>query len=213
MWEELTEKTKAAEQPTVLTTDSVSSPPTVVPAKASVAQRPHWVTIVLGSVSPLISIGALSISLISYHFSVQSVQIGQRAYVHTDLAVENTGANEWKFELMLENLGNTPARVSEVSVGRAEVSDSRNLPRVELLMKPAFRDERATIGSKQKSAYCCALASLQDDSPKDGEAQVVVLVDYSDVFGNSRVEKLTCIVLFQADAKTPYIEQCDDNEI
>lgn len=47
----------------------------------NVADRPHWITILIGFVSPSVAIVALIISLQSLNTSKQSLEIGQRAYV------------------------------------------------------------------------------------------------------------------------------------
>jgi hypothetical protein len=46
-----------------------------------VADRPHWITVVLGLVSPLLAGVALIISLESLHTSERTLEVGQRAYV------------------------------------------------------------------------------------------------------------------------------------
>jgi hypothetical protein len=46
-----------------------------------IADRPHWITIVLGLVSPLLAGVALIISLESLHTSERTLEVGQRAYV------------------------------------------------------------------------------------------------------------------------------------
>jgi hypothetical protein len=84
-----------------------------------VAARPHWITICLGLLSPLIAIVAVWIAIRSLGTNQQAMKVGQRAYLTYQVAVTNS--NEvvealrkdkdffLRYQVMFTNMGNTPA--------------------------------------------------------------------------------------------------------
>src|ERR1700678_1482230 len=96
----------------------LQSRPSPIESKAeAMAPRPHWITIFLGLISPMVAIAALAISLLSYHFSVDSVKTAQRAYLRADITIEkeaNGKENIWDVIINARNTGNTPAYITEV---------------------------------------------------------------------------------------------------
>jgi hypothetical protein len=84
-----------------------------------VAARPHWITICLGLLSPLIAIVAVWIAIRSLGTNQQAMKVGQRAYLTYRVAVIN--GNEvvealrkdkdffLRYQVMVTNMGNTPA--------------------------------------------------------------------------------------------------------
>jgi len=68
----------AAPQPPALPS---ISPPASQKLVQKIADRPHWITMILGLLSPLLAAVALVISLQSLRTSERSLEVGQRAYV------------------------------------------------------------------------------------------------------------------------------------
>lgn len=96
---------------------AVPCPPKSPPGKIS--DRPHWITILLGLVSPSIAIAALVIAWGSWETSQRSMKVGQRAYLEYEVAVTN--GNQivealhadrdffLTYQVTVTNMGNTPA--------------------------------------------------------------------------------------------------------
>ena len=95
---------------------------TTAPVKT--ADRPHWITIIIGVLSPTLAVVALAISLRSLNISEQSMKIGQRAYVaisNGELRVTRLGMPgppeiSAEIKVVVKNLGNTPAHFSDVKI-------------------------------------------------------------------------------------------------
>jgi hypothetical protein len=86
--------------------------PKIVESKvtATIAPRPHWITIGLGLVSPLLAVLALVMSIKSLNTSKDSLRIGQRAYLRADanLYQEPNHPDIWTVGVVFKNTGNTP---------------------------------------------------------------------------------------------------------
>lgn len=91
--------------------------------KRKTADRPHWITILIGLGSPLLAGVALIISLESLKTNQQSIKVGQRAYltVNKGKVIIRKPDNEVPisdhtktliadYEIQVDNLGNTPAQ-------------------------------------------------------------------------------------------------------
>ncbi len=99
--------------------DASPPQPTQIPTPKKVADRPHWVTIVIGILSPLIAVVAVGIAMQSLRTSQQSMKVGQRAYLNYQVAVTNADEIVGKlredkdfflnYQIVVTNLGNTPA--------------------------------------------------------------------------------------------------------
>ena len=94
--------------------------------RTKTADRPHWVTIAIGVLSPSLAVIAVGISIISLNVSQRAFQVGQRAYV-TVSPVEITELDPqasipeseltkrfpisvpFVVKYQIKNLGNTPA--------------------------------------------------------------------------------------------------------
>jgi hypothetical protein len=62
-------------------------PPESTPKR--IADRPHWITILIGFLSPSIALVAAWIAIQSLRTSQQSMKVGQRAYLNYQVAVAN----------------------------------------------------------------------------------------------------------------------------
>ena len=71
----------AKNQPDVPTQTRVAEAPIQRNAPAKVADRPHWITIALGLLSPLVAVVAVWIASQSLKTNQQSMKVGQRAYL------------------------------------------------------------------------------------------------------------------------------------
>jgi len=88
-----------------------------------IADRPHWIAILLGCLSPSIAVVALILSVLALKQSSDSFKIGQRAYVFgafylgDEVPPSSEGATkQWRLGLSFNNTGSTPARITDVSL-------------------------------------------------------------------------------------------------
>jgi len=98
--------------------EKVEPAPPISTAK-KVADRPHWITILIGIFSPSIALVAVGIAVQSLRTSQQSMKVGQRAYLNYQVAVNNGSEIVEKlrsdkdfflnYQVTVTNLGNTPA--------------------------------------------------------------------------------------------------------
>jgi hypothetical protein len=78
--------------PKVHTQPGASSPmPCHSPAPPKSAEKPQWITILLGALSPAIAVVALFVAFFSWHTSDRSMKVGQRAY----LTYQVVGLDPW----------------------------------------------------------------------------------------------------------------------
>jgi hypothetical protein len=96
--------------------------------KPKIADRPHWITIVLGFISPAVAVAALIISFRSLDMSKETLKVGQAAYLSIRegrLSAYNRGEQamasvipvplaEVRYSFVVQNLGNTPARITDI---------------------------------------------------------------------------------------------------
>jgi hypothetical protein len=86
--------------------------------KSKIADRPHWITITLGALSPFLAIIALVMSIKSLNTSRDSLRIGQRAYVQASLTYTQRPDEtlQWDFGVTFKNTGNTPGELVSYTV-------------------------------------------------------------------------------------------------
>lgn len=110
---------EAHNSPDVQTQTERAEPCSLGSTPGKVAAKPHWITICLGLLSPLIAIVAVWIAIRSLGTSQQSMKVGQRAYLTYQVTVTN--GNQvvealrkdkdffLTYQVMVTNMGNTPA--------------------------------------------------------------------------------------------------------
>jgi hypothetical protein len=105
-------------------------PPTPEPMKKKTTDRPHWITICLGLLSPMLAVLALYMSVQSLKTSRDSLEIGQRAYIHGEIVAtqdksfpKSNGYNEWVLTFTLKNQGSTPGIVTHQKIMGIDMSD------------------------------------------------------------------------------------------
>lgn len=129
---------KPSEEPLAEPLPQPDEPKPVVPEppKKKTADRPHWITIGIGLLSPSLAVVGLGISLVSLRtsrestqLSQESMEIGQRAYVHADLLpTVRDEPTRWAYSLLFKNQGNTPAHVFGVVVVAADKDKCQGEP-------------------------------------------------------------------------------------
>jgi hypothetical protein len=128
--DEMRDKVEAGDHAVVeVPVTATKSAPSLTPA---IAPRPHWITILLGLLSPLLATFAVTVSILGYRISSRSLEtsqkslaVGQRAYV----SIKNGRYDERSsqaskppylapmvFSFELFNSGNTPARVDAITL-------------------------------------------------------------------------------------------------
>jgi hypothetical protein len=117
-----------------------------------VAERPHRITILIGIFSPTVGICALIISLFSLRTSVQSLEIGQRAYLSMDSGSfylsegpHDMGTLDLEWVVLagiVHNTGNTPARIKK-TLTTYKLSDGWSISKTSLLQRSS--DPRAGL--------------------------------------------------------------------
>lgn len=189
-----------AEQTGPIETTSIVAPVNV----EATASRPHWITILLGLLSPLLGLVALSISLFTYRFSVKALEISQRAYVHVSITIEGYKKKEdwqpvlfhddsdaWPVRLTISNTGNTPAQF--VHNECAEEHEDRTYSfQKNALEHQAFFPHTVIVGGKTSESIVAGGLP-----PQDGPPLFHVLkceVQYSDVFLSKHMAGIECQV-------------------
>src|ERR1035438_1498502 len=191
------------------------------------ADRPHWIAIVLGLLAPTLGIVALAVSYRSFRVSEQSLEtsrlsvdtsqqsmkVAQRAYIeisneraeirpdhYRELSpLKLTGSDMLAYGFAITNLGNTPAEITEISIGYwlpggwdlAGFAGRPKMPR-----EDRFMPKERYLAPKQ-SIYWHQLANLISQYGSEGydlsnyskqHVAFVMLVgglQYKDTFGDS----------------------------
>jgi hypothetical protein len=166
--------------------------------------RPHWITIVLGFLSPSVAIVALLLSSQSFKISQQalatsqaSLKVGQRAYLQAKLYADQTAEGMWRFGIELRNTGNTPARVTNITATGSGWKPY-NVP-----------GETHAIGAKDSEKVSFALNSAPNGiapglSGSVPIPEVSVAYSYVDIFGDAHSNNLiTCIFVVEIEKGHP----------
>jgi hypothetical protein len=147
--------------------------PFLTPTSESTAPRPHWITVLLGAMSPVLGIAALLISWRSYAISTNSVLVseqslataqmsmkaGQRAYLYVrnssaELTFSNVANPEGVFagcgiEFDVLNMGNTPATIEAINIKFSHDDSWTEAPPVpEAFVKDTTHIRDVVIGPK-----------------------------------------------------------------
>jgi hypothetical protein len=175
--------------------------------QSKTADRPHWITIVIGILSPSLAAVAVAVSMISLNENQHAFKVGQRAYV-TVSPIEITemypqidiprGSEITKHfpitvsvsvKYEIKNLGNTPAfdTVLDLKQGGATslitIDNERpqNIGPKEVLSRNLTIWENWTSADNAYSHYTC----LQCYTSYEGN------MSYRDVFGDTHHEPVT----------------------
>jgi hypothetical protein len=99
------------------------------------ADRPHKITIVIGVLSPLLAIAAVTISLQGVKTSRTAMEVGQRAYLSISDGRLSVSGDQAHYSYVLHNLGNTPAESVSVKymhtgkdIGGVSILDDERIP-------------------------------------------------------------------------------------
>ena len=190
--------------------DEPSPEPDAVVIFGKTAERPHWITIAVGLVSPTIACVALFLSFESIEMSrksldlgVASQKIGQRAYVGAHLTNnveafrEGGGFWLWRVNLELNNTGNTPASVllKSVTQGLGEKMSKFHLY--------AHEHESLFISGKDRATVQVADLTVDGRMLTDSHQMgfplpsLSVVFRYFDAFGDEHLGQITCSYLFE----------------
>ena len=180
------------------------------PAKSTasqrVADRPHWITILLGIFSPSIAFVALFVAWGSWETSQRSMKVGQRAYLQYQVSVTNgsqvlEGLRTDKdfflnYQLTVTNVGNTPADsiVPKINV----VPDPDRSPVMITFPTEAFepgqKESRVLSGQALFKHFRNVRGLPGFSSGFTGQ------IEYGDVFGDSQVKKVCYQFLVSGDS-------------
>lgn len=168
------------------------------------ADRPHNLTLLLGLLSPLLALVATSISLVSLRTSREALEIGQRAYLATEVAdivsdpsavppeftsAPNTKGLNVRLKLTVKNEGNTP--MAAPGSGSQFVETFKHF------------EWSHVLSSTASSAYVSALSPHSEvtietpphdiftkpsDGPYDQLVRFTGLLQWQDVFGEKHTE-------------------------
>lgn len=169
------------------------------------ADRPHWITIALGFLSPAIALVALFISFKSLDLGIAAQKIAQRAYVAGDLSAEEEEfrlqelknlppyLRIWHVSVNMNNAGNTPATIVLENVEqhendkgyKYEVSWTKNLAGTMF------------VNGKGKATEALAILPVNEKMFKDSHLAILlpqlrVQFRYSDVFGDEHKGFMAC---------------------
>jgi len=188
-----------------------------LPPPHKTADRPHWITILLGLTSPLLACVAVVISIRSVRTAQQAMRIGQRAYLKCQIQTsreENPAELKNRPDLIslktvitVKNLGNTPAYVDSAKTvfGLFNVSKTGT---VEQGGEHSIVPWQSTaIGPKDEiQPYVTAgpVPKLdQGGSGRPGAALGAGELHWHDVFGDEHVETWCEIVQFEPFMTNP----------
>jgi hypothetical protein len=169
------------------------------------APRPHWITVALGLLSPVIGFVAFWVSLQSYktaqqalQTSQQSLKVGQRAY----LSVLEVKYSDAQLRVHLKNSGNTPARIQSlglrlVAIEEAKFFDLQNrwlraptdtfFGEVKRLSSPLAVINATTEVAGKEDAWLkvgCDPSIFPGDLHLPNPIDVAALIKYRDVFND-----------------------------
>jgi hypothetical protein len=174
-------------------------------AKPPKSPRPHWITILLGLLSPCLalvslyfSLNSLDISRTSLDNSTKSLQIsaenlanaqraaeiGQRAYLVGTFQLHGTSWEGGAQAVLLEgsfgisNLGNTTASDVEI-IPRSDVSESKTE------LGEFGKDDLKDLGPRQSRTFRLKLLRKYSKSQEDSGdvGSLCIFIRYKDVFG------------------------------
>jgi hypothetical protein len=165
------------------------------PLKDAVSPRPHIVTIILGLVSPIVSVAALLISIQSLNTaqdSFYSNQINQRAYLGvlavTAVPQRDKFTNNPKIEIRVKNFGNTPAYISDATLKFYAV-DAAKFPVINVEGFHKFRNVRVIntaveIGQKDEAIVWVVWGAGLELPKLSTDVIVIADLPYKDVFND-----------------------------
>jgi len=194
-----------------------------------VADTPHWITIVLGLLSPTLAIVALLMSYLSYRtaqnsfsLSEQSLQTGQRAYLQSAIElgapIDEGDKIVWQVKVKLHNSGNTPAskrdKSTQLSVAPGQQSsdalDAGAKEVVNAVVWPS-EDQDLTVGAKEDEEFDLGEISSKKEVWQSNYRrylsrgrtlifQISITVNYVDVFNLRHATTRICDYLPSDDS-------------
>jgi hypothetical protein len=169
-------------------------------------------TILITLLSPSLAVVALIISVLGFRISQQalgvsqeSLKVGQRAYIHAKIKIQNANVkeypNRWLFSIEVINTGNTPARVTGITA-KYEPESLPSVPDGWALGDVS--QQTYVVGSKQSETVAFGSAMIDFPKPLPGYPpgghllpSVSVRYSYEDVFKEKHSdEAIKCQLMF-----------------
>lgn len=122
---------------------------------AETAARPHWITVILGLLSPVIGIAALVIARQALITSQQTLKVGQRAYLN----VVEVKYADGDLQFHIKNSGNTPAEIYPLALKVVAMDQIQFLE----VMKRALHGGGSPFGELMRLSKRLALISKSKD--------------------------------------------------
>jgi hypothetical protein len=175
-----------------------------------VADRPHWITVVIGTLSPALALAALYISIQSIKISErslntsqQSMKVAQRAYLAVrdgDLECTPTEFHSLiiDFNYSISNLGNTPARITSLEMIYHRLPKGWSVGETYLLKNPGEIAPRTTHYVKAATTVYVRPAELSDfkalyrpngSISSQYRSYIEGRITYDDVFNETQVTR------------------------
>ncbi len=176
-------------------------------AQKRVADRPHWITILIGFLSPSIALVAAWIAIQSLRTSQQSMKVGQRAYLNYQVAVTNGNEIVEKlredkdfflnYQVVVTNIGNTPADSIYPKI-RIVLDPDRTPIMVNFPTLAAFelapKESRVLVGQALFTHFHNVRGLPGLTTGFTGQ------IEYKDVFGDSQVKQVCYTFLVSGGA-------------
>lgn len=194
------------------TKTGAAAPATCPTSPTRVADRPHWITILLGVFSPSIAIVALFVAWGSLRTSERSMKVSQRAYLGYEIAVTNGNqvAEALRadrdfflyYQVTVTNMGNTPA--DSISPKLNVLPDPDRPPLMITFPTAAFdlgpKESRVLTG-QALFKHMHSIRQLPGFS-----SGFTGQIEYKDVFGDRQVKEVCYQFLVSGD--TPSAGKC-----